>query len=73
MKIYNRALTIERIKNQYLHQKTNAMLHSLVGSQQAVDVWWNSQNLGLQMSKPCDCESEAVYNYVLSYYERMNT
>ena len=73
MKIYNRALTVEAIKDQYLQKKINAMLHSLVGSTSAANTWWNSQNVGLNFNKPCDCELEAVYNYVLNYYERVNT
>lgn len=43
------------------------MLLHMLGSHELVKIWWNSPNKHFDYEKPCNCNREQVYEYVLSH------
>jgi len=43
------------------------MLLHMLGSHELVEIWWNSPNKHFEYEKPCNCNREQVYEYVISH------
>lgn len=60
------SLTEAQFPETYAPSVDDMLLHML-GSHELVEAWWNSPNKHFEYAKPCNCNREQVYQYVLSH------
>lgn len=53
-----------------LSTKIDKMLLALLGTQDLVDLWWNSRNKAFMGKRPIDVEEKLVYEYVIGFLAR---